>query len=84
MRDTVGRAEQAFEVLEPTVEALIDTMVREYGEDFRRTLIDSSTGKVSSSVVMALNGVDVEALKSVKTTLKDGDTVAIFPPVSGG
>jgi len=84
MRDTVGRAEQAFEVQEPTVEALIDTMVREYGEDFRRTLIDCSTGKVSSSVVMALNGVDVEALKSVKTTLKDGDTVAIFPPVSGG
>jgi molybdopterin converting factor small subunit len=59
-------------------------MTGEYGDDFKRTLIHTSTGKVSSSVVIALNGVDIEALKGVKTNLKDGDIVAIFPPVAGG
>jgi molybdopterin converting factor small subunit len=59
-------------------------MSKEYGDDFKRTLIHSPTGKVSSSVVIALNGVDIEALKGMKTNLKEGDIVALFPPVAGG
>jgi molybdopterin synthase sulfur carrier subunit len=59
-------------------------MAREYGDDFKRTLIHTSTGEVSSSVVIALNGVDIEALNGLQTNLKDGDIIAIFPPVAGG
>jgi len=84
IREITGTREQAFDVAEPTVQALVDRMAREYGDDFKRTLIHTSTGKVSSSVVIALNGVDIEALKGVKTNLKDGDIIAIFPPVAGG
>jgi len=84
IRETTGTREQAFDISEPTVEALVDRMTGEYGDDFKRTLINTSTGKVSSSLVIALNGVDIEALKGVKTNLKDGDTVAIIPPVAGG
>lgn len=84
MRDVAGRAEQAFEISEPTVGALIDRMTGELGEELRRTLINTSTGKVNGSVVMALNGVDVEALDGLKTALKEGDSIAIFPPVAAG
>ena len=84
IRETAGTREQVFEISEPTVEALVERMAREYGLDFKRTLINTSTGKVSSSVVVALNGVDIEALNGLKTNLKDGDSVAIFPPVAGG
>jgi len=84
IRETTGAREQTFDISEPTVQALVDRMTTEYGEDFKRTLIHTSTGKVSSSVVIALNGVDIEALKGVKTNLKEGDIVAIFPPVAGG
>ena len=84
IRETTGTREQTFDIFEPTVQALVDRMTTEYGEDFKRTLIHTSTGKVSSSVVIALNGVDIEALKGVKTDLKEGDIVAIFPPVAGG
>ena len=84
IRETTGTREQTFDISEPTVQALVDRMTTEYGEDFKRTLIHTSTGKVSSSVVIALNGVDIEALKGVKTDLKEGDIVAIFPPVAGG
>jgi molybdopterin synthase sulfur carrier subunit len=66
------------------MQALIDRMSKEYGDDFNRTLIHAPTGKVSSSVVIAINGVDIEALEGVKTNLKEGDVVAIFPPVAGG
>lgn len=84
VREITGTREQAFEISERTVEALVHRMAEEYGDDFKRTLIKTSTGKVSSSVVIALNGVDIDALKGLKTDLKDGDVVAIFPPVAGG
>jgi len=84
IRETTGAREQTFDISEPTVQALIDRMSTEYGDDFKLTLMHTSSGKVSSSVVIALNGVDIEALKGVKTHLKDGDIVAIFPPVAGG
>lgn len=84
IREITGTREQAFDIAEATVQALVERMTGEYGDDFKRTLIHTSTGKVSSSVVIVLNGVDIEALKGVKTNLKDGDIVAIFPPVAGG
>lgn len=84
IREITGTREQTFDIAEPTVQALVERMTGEYGDDFKRTLIHTSTGKVSSSVVIALNGVDVEALKGVKTNLKEGDIIAIFPPVAGG
>ena len=84
IRETTGTREQTFEIPEPTMQALIDRMSKEYGEDFKRALIHARTEKVSSSVVIALNGVDIEALEGVKTNLKEGDIVSIFPPVAGG
>ena len=84
IREIARTREQAFEISDPTVEALVERMAREYGDDFKRTLVNTSTGKVSNSVVVALNGVDIEALKGLKTNLKEGDVVAIFPPVAGG
>ena len=84
VREITGTREQAFEISELTVEGLVDRMAKEYGDEFKRSLINSSTGKVSSSIVIALNGVDIEALKGLETNLEDGDVVAIFPPVAGG
>jgi len=84
IREIAGTREQAFEISDPTVDGLVERMAREYGDDFKRTLINTSTGKISSSVVVALNGVDIEALKGLDTNLKDGDVIAIFPPVAGG
>ena len=84
MREITKTREQAFEISEPTVEWLVDRMAKEYGDEVKRTLINIPTGRVSSSVVIALNGVDIEALKGLKTSLKEGDVVAIFPPVAGG
>jgi len=84
VREITKTREQAFEISEPTVGGLVDRMAKEYGEEVKRTLINIAAGTVSSSVVIALNGVDIEALQGLKTNLKDGDVIAIFPPVAGG
>jgi molybdopterin synthase sulfur carrier subunit len=84
VREATGTREQTFDISESTMQALIDRMSKEYGDDFKRTLIHAPAGRATTSVVIALNGVDIEALEGVKTNLKEGDIVSIFPPVAGG
>jgi molybdopterin synthase sulfur carrier subunit len=40
--------------------------------------------KLRSTVNILVNGRRIDLLQGMNTPLKEGDTVAIFPPVSGG
>ncbi|MGC8912977.1 MAG: ubiquitin-like small modifier protein 1 [Thermoplasmata archaeon] len=40
--------------------------------------------KVMPFVKVLLNGLAIEVLEDLDTKVKDGDTIAIFPPVGGG
>jgi molybdopterin converting factor small subunit len=39
---------------------------------------------VQKYIQILINGTGIKALQGFKTKLKEGDTVAIFPPVGGG
>lgn len=41
-------------------------------------------GKVKSMYKVLVNGRDIEFLQGLKTRLKDGDVIDVFPPVAGG
>ena len=41
-------------------------------------------GKIKEFYKIFVNGRDVEYLKGLETELRDGDEVAIFPPIAGG
>ena len=41
-------------------------------------------GKVRSMYKVLVNGRDIEFLDGLKTKLKDGDVIDVFPPVAGG
>lgn len=41
-------------------------------------------GKVKTFYKIFVNGRDVEHIKGLDTELKDGDEIAIFPPIAGG
>ncbi|MCX8171932.1 MAG: MoaD/ThiS family protein [Candidatus Bathyarchaeota archaeon] len=46
--------------------------------------LSSQQGITDFSLVMLLNGVNINLLEGAKTRLKDGDVLAILPPVAGG
>jgi len=55
------------------------------GGEHGRALFDEEAGMVGPSVAIMLNGVHYNHLPDrLKTILKDGDEIAVFPPAAGG
>ena len=54
-----------------------------FGAKLREQVLDSG-GQPSESVKVLLNGQNITFLQGTATKLKDGDVMAIFPPVGGG
>jgi molybdopterin synthase sulfur carrier subunit len=62
---------------------LIDMLVNRYGEEFARYIYDGEK-RVRDYLSFMINGVNVNSLEGFDTPLKDGDVVALLPPVGGG
>jgi MoaD family protein len=62
---------------------LLDELVKEFGQELSDLLYESS-GKLRDSVNILINGSAIGFMGGINAELKDGDTVAIFPPISGG
>lgn len=64
-----------------TVEELLDTICNTYEQ--RQSIFDNS-GRIKSEINILKNGRNIDFLEGLCTRLKNGDKVAIFPPVFGG
>jgi molybdopterin synthase sulfur carrier subunit len=67
-----------------TVRELIDYIAMEYNPQFKERLIDPKKGEARKFYKILVNGRDIDFLDGLETKLKEGDTVAFFPPVGGG
>ena len=73
-REAAGRANDTFAAADaPTLGAVLALACDRYGEEFARVL---ATARVW------VNGDEAE--RGTETPLRDGDEVAVLPPVSGG
>ncbi len=86
VRDVIGMNGVAkIEVREEiTVEELLRRLSRELGERFNELVYDPRKNSLAPGVRILVNGRDIDFLKGLSTTLKEGDTVAIIPPIAGG
>jgi molybdopterin synthase sulfur carrier subunit len=83
-RELTGRSQLTVEGVK-TVGELLDRLVREFGEGFAELVFDDPrTRKLRQTVNILVNGRAVILMEGLETKLSDSDSVAIFPPVSGG
>jgi molybdopterin synthase sulfur carrier subunit len=66
------------------IRELLQLLVQTYGNKFKDTVLKEETGELKQFFSCMVNGKRIELLNGYDTVLKDGDSVALFPPVGGG
>lgn len=87
LREITERREEILEFSrneKVTVDEVLQTLSVKYGRSFRDYIYDSKTGDVKGFLQFLINGVSVSSLDGLQTQLRDGDVLAILPPVGGG
>lgn len=84
LREIVGQKEQQVELPHPvTVETLLRQLSKRHGKEFADYLYDE-LGSIREHLNLLVNGKSLAALNGLRTKLREGDQIAILPPVGGG
>ncbi len=84
LREITGKKEEQLEFSRSvTLKSLVSQLSKKYGKEFDDYVCDE-LGDVRGHLQLLVNGQSVTALQGLRTKLKDGDQVAILPPVGGG
>ena len=67
-----------------TVDAALKKLSEKYGTPFTEYVYDGKTGQPKGFLQFLVNGNSTSTLNGLETELKDGDMLAILPPVGGG
>lgn len=68
-----------------TVRELVQHLALELGDEFSQAILDPETGGIRPRIAVLVNGRHCSHLPAgLDTELRDGDEVAIFPPLMGG
>jgi sulfur-carrier protein len=87
LREATGKKEEALQFYEGekvTVDTVLKTLSNQHGKLFTEYVFDTQTGAVKGFLQFFINGQSTSALKGVDSELRDGDVLAIVPPVGGG
>ena len=82
LRELAGVAQ--IEVHCDTIAGMIEKITEKYGSIFRDTLLDKGSGQIKSLYCVLVNGARLDLPEGLNQELKDGDVIAILPPVGGG
>jgi len=84
LREITGKKEDEIQPSRViTLKELLTQLSKKYGKQFVDYLYDEK-GKVRTHIQILINGRGINALQGLETKLKEGDVIAIFPPVGGG
>ncbi len=78
----VGHHELTYEG--DTVGEILDKFLAEYKDTLETTLYNPDTKTLREFILILLNGRNIIFLDGLKTKLKEGDVIAISPPIAGG
>jgi molybdopterin synthase sulfur carrier subunit len=80
-REVTGKSQVTVQDVS-TVKELLSRLVGEFGPRLSALLYES--GELRDTANVMINGRSIHMMDGLETKLKDGDVVAIFPPISGG
>ena len=82
-RDVLGLKELEIEPEENLkLIDLLEQLFQKFGEKFRNRILEG--GNIRPQINIMINGRNIKFLDGINAPLKDGDTIALFPPVYGG
>ena len=87
LREIVNKREEAlsFAIGEKvTIAAILKALTKKYGTPFIDYVYDKKTNHPKKFLQFLINGNSTSTLSGLETELKDGDILAILPPVGGG
>ena len=87
LREIVNKREQTLTFTEEekvTVDLVLKTLSQKYGKPFTEYVYNGKTGQPKNFLQFLINGTSTSTLNGLETELKDGDVLAILPPVGGG
>ena len=85
LREITGKREEHLEVETShlRVKDVLDQLAEMHGREFKE-YVYSEEGNVRDYLQLLVNGKSVRSMDQLDTLLKEGDQLAIVPPVGGG
>jgi molybdopterin synthase sulfur carrier subunit len=84
LREITGKKTEEIMLQDTTtVQGLLTMLAEKYGKNFHE-YVYTKNGKVQGFLSFLVNGKNINAMEGFETKLKQGDTIAILPPVGGG
>lgn len=87
LREIVNKREETLTFAggeKVTVDLVLKTLAQKYGKPFMEYVYNGKTGQPKNFLQFLVNGTSTSTLNGLDTELKDGDVLAILPPVGGG
>ncbi len=87
LREITNKSEETLDFSNDkkiTINTVLQTLSERYGKDFLDYVYDSNTSEVKGFLQFLVNGKSASTQNGLQTELKDGDLLAILPPVGGG
>ena len=87
LREIVNRREETLtfpSAEKVTVDLVLKKLAQKYGNPLMEYVYDGKTRQPKGFLQFLVNGTSASTLNGLETELKDGDVLAILPPVGGG
>jgi MoaD family protein len=87
LREIVDKREETLTFADGervTVDLILKSLSKKYGIPFTEYVYNGETGQPKGFLQFLVNGTSTSTLNGLETALKDGDVLAVLPPVGGG
>ena len=86
LRDITGRREQRIELSSrsSTIREVLDKLSEQHGKNFKDYVFEEKSKVIRAQISIMVNGQSLKNPESLAARVRNGDTLAVLPPISGG